>query len=102
VPPINKEHARKIAKKLGATVDRSGKAHDLACVYYRGTLVATFGIRRGSRKSLAHGHIPNDLHLRPHDILRLANCPMSQEEWIQHMKDIDLIPEDDAEGGARE
>jgi hypothetical protein len=82
MPLITKEHARKIARKLGAQIDRSGKAHDLACVYHNGRLVATFGIRRGSKKDLGHGHIPGDLHLRPHDALRLANCPLSREAWI--------------------
>ncbi len=80
MPPITKDHAKKIAKKLKAVIDQSPKAHDLACTCHGGRLIATFGIRRGSRKSLGHGHIPEDLQLSPHDTLRLANCPMSREE----------------------
>lgn len=93
MPPITKEHATKIAKKLKAVIDRTPKAHDLACVYHEGRLIATFGIRRGSRKSLGHGHIPEDLHLSPHNTLRLANCPMSRDEWIEIVTEEDESPE---------
>src|SRR5438128_443375 len=85
MPPINKEHAKKIVKKLGAVLDTSPKAHDLACVYHAGQLIAAFGVRRGSRKSLGHGHIPADLHLSPRETLDLANCPMSYDEWIEKL-----------------
>ena len=85
MPPINKQHAQSIARKLKATIDKTGKAHDLAYVYHHGVLIASFGIRRGSRPSLGHGHISNDLGMNQHDTLRLANCPMSREEWIQRV-----------------
>ena len=86
MPPINKQHAKSIARKLKATIDKSSKAHDIAYVYDdEGTLLASFGIRRGSKKSLGHGHIPNDLGLNQHDTLRLANCPLSREEWIRRI-----------------
>ncbi len=87
MPPINEQHARSIANKLKADIDTSGKAHDIAYVYDDdGNLLASFGIRRGSKKSLGHGHIANDLGINQHDTLRLANCPMSREEWIQRAK----------------
>jgi hypothetical protein len=76
---------------LGAVIDTSTKAHDIALIYHNGILIATFGIRRGSRKSLGHGHIPGALHLRPNETLRLANCPLSREEWIQRLIDQGLI-----------
>jgi hypothetical protein len=97
MPPINKQHARSIARKLKATIDTSGKAHDLACVYHEGRLIASFGIRRGSKKSLGHGHIPNDLTLSPHDTLLLANCPMSREEWIRRVVGEEEVPEEEEE-----
>lgn len=100
MPRIDKEHARKIASKLGAVIDTRKKAHDLACVYHAGTLVATFGIRRGSRKSLGHGHIPADLHLSPRDTIRLANCPLSRDKWIQHLRNEGWLAEE--EGGGRQ
>lgn len=43
---ITKELAIKIAKKLGAEIQNRGGAHDLAKVYYKGKLIAHFGIRR--------------------------------------------------------
>lgn len=80
---ITKEHARKIARKLGAVIETGTKAHDLALVYHNDLLIATFGIRRGSRKDIGHGHIPSALHVGPRDCLGLANCPLSREAWIQ-------------------
>jgi hypothetical protein len=80
---ITKEHARKIARKLRAVIDKTPKAHDVAKVYHGGTLIAAFGIRRGSNKNLGHDHIATELHLSPHDTLRLANCPLSRDEWIE-------------------
>jgi hypothetical protein len=86
MPPINKQHAKSIARKLKAVVDTSGGAHDIAYIYNDdGKLLASFGIRRGSKKSLGHGHIPNDLSLNRLDTLRLANCPMSREDWLERI-----------------
>ncbi len=74
MPPLTKDHAKSIAKKLGATIDTGKKAHDIACVYHKGVLIASFGIRRGSDRNLGHGHIPKDLHLSPRQPFA---CPMS-------------------------
>jgi hypothetical protein len=97
VPRIDKEHARKIVKKLGADVQTGRKAHDLARVVVDGVLVTTFGIRRGSSKSLGHGHIAHDLFLSPHDTIRLANCPMSREEWVRRMRAAGRAPQEEQE-----
>jgi hypothetical protein len=97
--PISKQHANSIARKLKARIDTSGKAHDIAYVYDdKGTLLASFGIRRGSKRSLGHGHIPNDLGLNRYDTLRLANCPMSREEWVQRRTGDDEIDEEEEVG----
>lgn len=82
---VTKQHAKKIVSKLGAEVVKGTKAHDRAIVYHNGIVVATFGIRRGSNANSGHGHIPNDLQINQHDTLRLANCPMSREEWIRRV-----------------
>lgn len=80
---ISKQLALKIVRKLGATVTkRSGKAHDLALIYHEGKLIATFGIRRGSKKDLGHDHVPRQLHLRPSQARLLGQCPMRREDWI--------------------
>jgi hypothetical protein len=82
---ITKEHAKKIAKKMKAIIVKGTKAHDYALVYHDGVIVAQFGIRRGSKKNLGHGHIPGDLQLSPHDTVLLANCPLSRDEWIRRV-----------------
>jgi hypothetical protein len=71
-PLVTREHADRIVRKLNAAVDRGRGAHDLASVYYQDTLVLQFGIRRSYT-------------------LRLANCPMSYEEWVERMKQKKVI-----------
>jgi len=85
------EHARRIAKTLNAIYDTSAKAHDQAKVWHDGKLVAVFGIRRGSKKDLGHGHIPHELHITPKECRALADCSMSREHWVQRMKDQGLL-----------
>ena len=94
---ITTQHALKIVRKLKATVVKGTKAHDVAQIYHEGRLVASFGIRRGSNKNLPHGHIPDDLHLRPRETIQLANCPLSREAWLQRMREQGLIEEVDGE-----
>jgi len=98
---LTKQHARKIAKKLGAEIDKSPKAHDLAIIRHNGEIIATFGIRRGSNNNLPHGHISDDLHIRPREAINLANCPMSPAQWIQRLGEQnvveDVTPENEAE-----
>jgi hypothetical protein len=89
MPPINKDHGKAIAKKLGAIMDTSGKAHDVARVYFQGALIAAFGIRRG------HGHIPKDLHLSPRQALLLAQCSLTVDQWHQILRDGGWLDEDD-------
>jgi hypothetical protein len=95
---ITKEHALEIAKKLGATVEKTG-AHQIAYIYHRGQLVAQFGIRHGSNKSLPHGHVPGDIHLGPNKAKRLAECSISQKQWIEIMIEKGLIAAQPNEGG---
>lgn len=90
---ITKEHALRIAKKLKATIDKRGGAHDIALIYHEGVLIAHFGIRRGSRKDAGHGHIPHSLHVAQSTCLGLAQCPVKREEWIQAMREQGLLEE---------
>lgn len=95
-PGITREHAEKIVRKLKATVQTSRGAHDIAHVYLEGDLVAQFGIRRSSRKDTGHGYIAQELKLSPHHVLRLANCPMSYEEWVERMKEMRFLEQEEA------
>ena len=93
--PITKQHAEKIIKKLKAEVVTARKAHHLAEFYYKGTLVASFGVRRASSKDTGHGFIPEALHLSHHQTLELANCPLSYEQYVEILKTKGLIVEDE-------
>lgn len=87
---ITKELAEKIAAKLQAVIT-NGSAHDLAAVFHDGTVIATFGIRRGSRKTAGHDHIPRDLHVGPGFAKALGRCPKSRQDWLNAMRDQGLI-----------
>jgi hypothetical protein len=91
---LDKQDALKIKKKLKAKIEKTkkGRPHDLAVVYHNNSIIASFGIRRGSNKSLPHDHIPADLHLSPNECTRLAECPFSRDDWIKRMKSLKLIP----------
>lgn len=83
---ITTDLALKIARKLHATINRDGKAHDLALIWHNGKVVASFGIRRGS-KDLGHDHVPAMLHLRANQAKQLAQCTMSEADWITVMRE---------------
>jgi len=84
---IDKELAEKIAKKLKARFDRSPKAHDLALVYEDAILIATFGIRRGSKKGLGHDHMLEALRVTAREAKDLGHCPMSRDRWLGIYRD---------------
>lgn len=88
---LNKADALKIAKKLGAEISKKTNAHDIAEVFYEDRLIAKFGIRRGSRKDIGHGHIPKELYMTPHDCAELARCTIEREEWLEMMRDQNLL-----------
>ena len=85
---ITKEHALKIARKLGSRIStRESKAHDIATIFEGEQLIGQFGIRRGSEKDKGHDHISKDLHLGPHKARLLAQCPLTREQWIEIMRE---------------
>lgn len=96
---LTREHAEKIADKLGADRQKGkkpsggGREHIIAVVSYEGIEIASFGIRHGSNKELPHGHITEDLHVSPNQARKLSDCTMSQTEWIEEMRRKGLIPE---------
>ncbi len=82
--PIGKALAKDIAKKLSA-VDETQKSdcHDIMVVYFRGRLVASFGIRRSSNKDIAHPHIPKDLGVNEFFAKELGQCTKSRLQWLK-------------------
>lgn len=90
---ITKEHAEKICTKLQAQVVTKRKAHDLAQVFYNDVLIVQFGIRRGSRRDLGHGHLPDALHISQRETLDLATCPLSRDGYFEILRGRGIIPE---------
>jgi hypothetical protein len=92
---FTREDAEAVAEKLKAVYEDGRRPHTLAIIYYKGVRVAQFGIRRGSRKDQGHGFLPGAVHLSQQNTRRLADCPMSYEEWVAVMKEKRLIVETD-------
>lgn len=88
---ITKELALKIAKKLEATLEKTKGPHDIWVVRHNGTVVASFGIRRGSNKQLGHDYIAGEIYVGPHEALLLAQCPMSRQQWVDRLTEKGLI-----------
>ena len=93
--PITKQQTKKIIKKLKAVdeTDRSDSAHDHWAIYHEGTLVATFGVRRSSKKNMPHPHIPNDLQVNEHYTREIVSCTISRDDWLRNLGY--AIPEDE-------
>ncbi len=90
---ITKEFAEIIAKKLKAEIrSRTGSAHDQAVVSHNGVVIATFGIRRGSRKEQGHDHIPKQIFVSPNFARQMGQCSKSLTDWIAEMMDKGHIP----------
>lgn len=87
---LTKQHAKEIARKLEAIIGTS-KAHTIASIYVEGILVASFGIRHGSRRDQGHDHIPKDIHFSPNKTRKLAECKITREEWIKELQERGLI-----------
>jgi len=88
---ITRDHARAIAKKLGATIEKAG-AHQMAYIWYGDTLIAEFGIRHGSNRNQGHGHLKGALSLNQFNVLKLAQCTISKEEWLQILQEKGKLP----------
>lgn len=86
MPRITKDHAIAIAKKLGAELVKKSKRHDIALVSHEGKPIASFGIRRSSRRDIGHSHIPRELQIQYHQALLLGQCPWSRDDYITEMK----------------
>ena len=95
MPPINKDHANRIARMLAAEISDGGK-HEIVKVYHGRELVARFNIRRASSRDTSHSDIPAQIHVSAKQALDLANCPLSRDEWVEILRAKGLI-----DGGSR-
>lgn len=90
---ITKEHAERIATKLGAIDEtKKGDEHDEMVIYHEGQYVASFGIRRGSKKDAGHGHVPKNLGVNTHFAKELAICTKSRLEYLEKVGIIKCPP----------
>lgn len=87
VANITKQHAVKIVKKLGAELARRGKRHNQYLVRHGDVVIAHFGVSRSPQKDKGQDHIPDAIHLGPHDTLLLGQCPYSRNDWLKHMRE---------------
>ena len=65
----------------------------IAAIRYNGTLIASYGIRRGSKEQ-GHDYIPGQIKVTMHQAKMLSQCPMSYDEWVVLMKNKGVIPQD--------
>ena len=82
--PITKQQTRTIIKKLKAVKLQPGSAHDVYAIFHEGSLIASFGVRRSSKKDMAQPHIPNDLGVNEHYVRGLISCSNSLEDWLRN------------------
>ena len=85
---ITKEHALAIVKKLKAIIKTRKKApHDKAIVYEGDRLIASFHIRRGSKKNSGHDFIPEQIYINAHKTKLLAQCNIERDEWLDILRE---------------
>lgn len=86
------EHGDLIARKLIA--ERvEGRGHARVYVKWNGSVVASYGIRRGSRE-LPHDYISRQIFVTIRQALDLARCPMSRDEYFDVLRMHGHLPED--------
>lgn len=93
MPTITKELAQKIARKLKAQIHSKGR-HDFASIYFKGKMIASFGIRRGSKKDSGHDYVPEQLFIKQKEALQLGRCPLSREEWLSIIRAKGKLPDE--------
>lgn len=86
MPQFTQSHARAIAGKLGANINKKRSAHDVAEVIYAGKLVVQFGIRRAS-KEVGHDYLPANLYLTTRQCRQLAQCPLTHDEYFAILRE---------------
>ncbi len=82
---FTRKHADLIARKLDCVM-REGKRHTRAAVFENGVLVASFGLRRGSKET-GHDYLPRELHLKQSECWALYECSLTREAYLQLMRE---------------
>lgn len=82
---FTQKHAELIASKLDCLI-REGKRHTRAMLFHQGVLLASFGIRRGSKEA-GHDYLPRELHLKQNECWELYDCSLTREAYLQLMRE---------------
>lgn len=81
---LTSREAEQIASKLEAEV-KEGRGHARALIRWQGRIVASYGIRRGSRET-SHDYIPKQMFLTFRETLDLARCPLTKEGYFEILR----------------
>ena len=87
---LTSKEAEQIAAKLNAEV-KEGRGHTRVLVRWQGRLVASYGIRRGSRET-SHDYIPRQIFLSFRQTLDLARCPLTRDQYFEILRSSGKLP----------
>lgn len=95
---ITKELALKITEKLGAVpITTKNDVHDRYGVYHNDRLIASFGIRRGSKKDAGHDHVQRELNVSTGFAKQIGICKRYLQDYLDHLRTQGLLPPEPAE-----
>ena len=81
---LTSREAQQIASKLEAEI-KEGRGHARALIRWQGRIVASYGIRRGSRET-SHDYVPKQIFLTFRETLDLARCPLTKEGYFEILR----------------
>jgi|SRR5579864_619487 len=95
---ITKELALKIKDKLGAIqLTTKNDVHDMYGVFHNNRLIASFGIRRGSKKDAGHDHVQRELNVSTGFAKQIGICKQYLDDYLARLRTQGLLPPESAE-----
>lgn len=93
--PVTVQVAERALDKLEAVdVTTKKDCHPTYEITYKGKIVATTGIVRGSKKDRPLRHIHKDLRVSAQFVLGLARCPKSRDDYLRAIGELKDDPSD--------
>lgn len=81
---ITKELAIKIRDKLAArSLTTKNDEHDEYGIFHNGRLIASFGIRRGSKKDAGHDHVQKELNVSTGFAKQIGICKRYLDDYLR-------------------
>jgi hypothetical protein len=90
LPSLTTSHAEQIAAKLGIT-PKKGRKHERVYIRWAGRIIASYGLRRGSRE-LSHDYVAEQIFITRRQALDLARCPLSRDDYFELLRIKGHIP----------